>query len=242
MLSRKAICLWLLAVSVCLGLAVSAAVLGQQPAAGAATAGKSEEPTKGGGGGFGGAGVAVGTAESVGASSRSRRSNTGGGGFAGAAVGPRRPPSSSSRSRPPTGGAYGGSYGQPANVYDPMGTTGGRYSFYPYTNRPRPRKPDPEMEKLLEQDAKMEQQAHVFAKQFREAEDQPQRAKVRGNVEVLTKEHFDLRQKRRELELSRLEEQLERVRASIKKRNEVKDLIIQRRVARLLGEEDDLAF
>jgi hypothetical protein len=98
------------------------------------------------------------------------------------------------------------------------------------------------MEKLLEADAKMEQQSRDFAKRFREAEDQQQRAKARADLEVLAKEHFDLRQKRRELELSRLEEQLERVRASIKKRSEVKDLIIQRRLAQLLGEEDDLAF
>jgi hypothetical protein len=98
------------------------------------------------------------------------------------------------------------------------------------------------MEKLLLADSKMEQQSQDFAKRFRQAEDQQQRARVRADLGVLAKEHFDLRQQRRELELSRLEAQLERVRASIKKRNEVKDLIIQRRIARLLGEQDDLAF
>ena len=128
-------------------------------------------------------------------------------------------------------------------MYGPAQGAGGGSPYFVYNQYDtKRRKPDPEMEKLLEQDAKMEQQARVFAKQFREAEGQQQRAEARGNLEVLTKEHFDLRQKRRELELSRLEAQLERVRGSIKKRNEVKGLIIQRRVARLLGEEDDLAF
>ena len=108
--------------------------------------------------------------------------------------------------------------------------------------RTAPPKPDPEMEKLLEADTKMEQQTRVLAKRYREAKDQEEQAKVRGDLETLTKEHFDLRQERRELEISRLEAQLQRVRASVEKRTEVKDLIIRRRIAQILGEEDDLAF
>ena len=77
MLSRKAVCLWLLAVSFSIGLAVSAVVLAQQPVSRPAAAegsGESPEATAGGGG-FAGTGVAVGTAESVRASSRSRRAS-----------------------------------------------------------------------------------------------------------------------------------------------------------------------
>lgn len=102
--------------------------------------------------------------------------------------------------------------------------------------------PDPELQKLLEEDGKMEQQAQALVAQYCQEKDQQKRAKLKEQLQTLTEKHFDLRQQRRELEITRLEEQLERVRASIKKRTEARDLIIQRRMARLLGEEDDLAF
>lgn len=223
MLSPKAICLWLLGVSVCVGLAVSATVLGQQPAAGAASAGGPEEPTKAGGGGLEAVVVSAGTAQT------------------GQPTASPAPVTARTGSRYSGYSSHGEDYGYvryPGNLY---GGARGKGN-YTVVFSGKPRVPDPEMDKLLEQDAKMEQQAQGLAKQFREAEDQPQQAEARAKLSELTKQHFDLRQKRRELELSRLEEQLERVRASIKRRNEVKDLIIQRRIARLLGEEDDLAF
>jgi hypothetical protein len=61
-------------------------------------------------------------------------------------------------------------------------------------------------------------------------------------LQDLTKKHFEVRQKRRELEISRLEAQLERVRAAVTKRNANQDMIINRRLSQLLGEEDELAF
>ncbi len=101
---------------------------------------------------------------------------------------------------------------------------------------------DPEMRKLLEEDEKMEKQAEVIAQRFRTIADTARRVVARTELEQLTKTHFDLRQKRRELEISRLEDQLKRVRESLKKREDAKDLIIKRRIAKLLGEHDDLAF
>ena len=56
----------------------------------------------------------------------------------------------------------------------------------------------------------------------------------------LTEKHFDLRQERRELQIAQLEAELEKVRATIDKRNEARELIIRRRVSRLLGEKDEL--
>jgi hypothetical protein len=143
-------------------------------------------------------------------------------------------------------GVYGGAGRGTGKYYDYEIREGGvgapyRYNRYTYAMA-GPQKPDPEMEQLLKKDAEMEGQAQVLVKQWHEEKDETAKADLRSQVEKLTKEHFDLRQKRRELEVSRLEAQLERVRASIKKRSEVKDLIIQRRLARLLGEEDDLAF
>ncbi len=226
MLSRRAICLWLLGVSVCLGLAVSAVAFGQLPTDTTADQPSAETPAAA-------ADDPPAATEATRRPSRSRRATTGAG-----------------RSE--------GSYGQSQS--DPSAAPQSRYDYYPYTNamRPyaagrnlydyytymkvKPRKADPEMEKLLKEDATMEAHAQVLAKRHREAKDQGEQAKVRSDLETLTKEHFDLRQERRELEISRLEAQLQRVRDSIKRRNAAKDLIVQRRITQLLHEEDDLAF
>jgi hypothetical protein len=202
MLSRKAVCLWLLAGAVCVALAAGGAGLAQQsgpgePAADPSIAGQPDVPMIAEGGGA----VAV--------------------------IGENPPPVKQALDQ-----AQADIHRQ-AMLYD---TLADRYA------RVRGEKPDPEMEQLLKEDAEMEARVQALVKQWHEQRDEKARAELRGQVEKLTEMHFGLRQHRRELELSRLEAQLERVRASIKKRSEVKDLIIQRRIARLLGEEDDLAF
>ncbi len=132
----------------------------------------------------------------------------------------------------------------------------GPYGALPYSSTVRDAYPprarrravvDPEMRKLLEQDAKMEKQAADLVQNFRggpgDVDDVAEwQAKVRAELERLTEKHFELRQKRRELEISRLEDQLKRVRESLKKRNDAKEMIIKRRVSKLLGEQDDLVF
>ena len=251
MLSRKALCLWLSAGSVLIGLAVSSAVRGQQPGAEAtvvetpadpeSTAADTNRTT-----------VVESVAPGTRSYSRSRGPATRGtpsageGGVIGT-IGTAATPPGTTASPPRSSERY--YYGGPAQ---PTGTTGNRYSSSQYgggsyaspytTSVARPRKPDPEMEKLLKADAAMEEQCQAVVRQYREEKDQQVREKVRANLEVLTREHFDLRQERRELEIGRLEAQLERVRAAVKKRTDVKDLIIRRRIAQLLHEEDDLAF
>ncbi len=98
-----------------------------------------------------------------------------------------------------------------------------------------------EMIKLLESDAEMNQGTQQLVQQYQRA-DASAKTNLRLQLEDLSKEHFDVRQKRRELEISNLEKQLLRVKASMKKREDNKDLIIQRHLSTLLGEEDDLAF
>jgi hypothetical protein len=255
MLSRKAVCLWLLAGAVCVALAAGAAGLAQQPGPGAPAA----DPT-----------VAAQPGQPLVAQGDGAVAVMGGGAppaqppqpvQAGARVGEDSTtvleipqymvPGVQAGTEGPAGagsyggsgggyGAYGGS-GRGAVMYGPgRGAVGPGY-HYSYATVGH-QKPDPEMEQLLKKDAEMETQVQALVKQWHEQKDEKARADLRTQVEKLSKEHFDLRQQRRELELSRLEAQLERVRTSIKKRAEVKDLIIQRRIARLLGEEDDLAF
>jgi hypothetical protein len=76
----------------------------------------------------------------------------------------------------------------------------------------------------------------------RQATDDQKRAELRKQLEELCKEHFEVRQKRRQFEVMQLEKRLESIRTAIEKRNQAQELIIRRRVAQLLGEEDELAF
>ena len=256
MLSRKALCLWLSAGSALIGLAVSSAVRGQQPGADApaevapagteSTTADTDRPR-----------VVESAATGTRSSSRSRRAATrvttlpDEGGVIGT-IGTAAASTVPSTTAPRSGGGYYYSGAAPPNrgaggrLYSSdqygAGSYGSSYGSSAGYTRARPRKPDPEMEKLLKADSAMEQQCQLMVVQFRKEEDQEGRAKARANLEVLTKEHFDLRQERRELEISRLEAQLQRVRAAVQKRTDVKDLIIRRRIAQLLHEEDDLAF
>ncbi len=242
-MSRRTLCLWLLAASLCVALVAGGVGLAQQASSGTRANDPFSAPSAEDSGVAQSGAAAASSGRAVDAaakpaSSRPREgsgvgaSYGGGGGEYGAA--------------PAGGGTYGGSrYGGAAAPYGASRYSAqqpGSYSGYYTYAKAKGRKPDPEMDKLLKEDARMEAHAQSLVKQWREETDEKAKADLRTELQELTKEHFDLRQKRRELELSRLEEQLERVRASIKKRSEVKDLIIQRRMARLLGEEDDLAF
>jgi hypothetical protein len=55
-------------------------------------------------------------------------------------------------------------------------------------------------------------------------------------------QHFEVRQKRRELQVQRLAEELERLRAAIGRRNESRPAIVEQRLRDLLGEPRDLDF
>lgn len=66
--------------------------------------------------------------------------------------------------------------------------------------------------------------------------------RCKKQLEEAVGKHFEVRQARRELHLKRLAEELEKLRESIERRNEVREQIIGQRVAELMGKENDLAF
>ena len=104
----------------------------------------------------------------------------------------------------------------------------------------RTREHDPQMAKLLEQDSALDKEARGLAEQCRKETDKEKRAELKARLAELTEKHFELRQERRELQIAQLETELEKVRATIDKRNDARELIIRRRVSQLLGEKDEL--
>jgi len=100
---------------------------------------------------------------------------------------------------------------------------------------------DPEMYELEKADRELDRQTLDLSEQYRRAPKDKQEALQKQLAEAVSK-HFDVRQSRRELHLKRLADELDKLRESITRRNDVRDQIIGKRVAELIGEQDDLAF
>jgi hypothetical protein len=105
----------------------------------------------------------------------------------------------------------------------------------------RMRRQDPEGFKLLQGDMDMERQSRELAEKYRAAEG-PKKEDLRGQLKVLASKHFEVRQGRREHEVKRLEEQLDRLRSSVKDRAARRDDLIRRRLQELMGEPQDEGF
>ncbi len=97
------------------------------------------------------------------------------------------------------------------------------------------------MYELLAADQSLEEESLALAIQFQRAP-REQRETIKGKIEKLVNEHFQVCQQRRELELQRLEEDLKRLREAVKKRNEAREQLIRQRVSELLGLDDGLRF
>ena len=101
--------------------------------------------------------------------------------------------------------------------------------------------PDPEMYKILIKDRDFEHGSMQLSQLFHHSPEEAQ-AEVKKQIEEIVAEHFKVRQQRRQLELTRLEKELDRLKTAIKLRQEARDDIIKRRVKQLTGESDPLDF
>jgi hypothetical protein len=102
----------------------------------------------------------------------------------------------------------------------------------------RLRETDPEMFELEQNDQRLERESHELAEQYHRAPEGPARDAFRAKLQETVTRHFKARQERRELEVKRLQAQLERLRGAVKRRAKDADAIIDRRMSQLLGEED----
>lgn len=100
---------------------------------------------------------------------------------------------------------------------------------------------DPEMAALNRSDFELDQQTRELADALRGAK-KDDREKIRAELTEVVNKHFDIRQKRRELQIKRMEDELKKLHEAMTKWNEAKEQIIKRRLAELVGNEDDLGF
>lgn len=96
---------------------------------------------------------------------------------------------------------------------------------------------------LMKQDMDLDRDSRSLADKVRRlASGAADRVKLEGEMKELVQKHFDVRQKRRELELKRVEEQLSKLRDSIKTRLDGREDSIRRRIAELIGRPEDIGF
>lgn len=100
---------------------------------------------------------------------------------------------------------------------------------------------DPEMYKLLTTDRELERQTVEMAEQYRRAP-AADREKLKAGLSELVGKHFEVRQERRELQLKRMEEEIQRLRDAIKARNDSREKIVTERITELTGEANPLDF
>jgi len=102
----------------------------------------------------------------------------------------------------------------------------------------RLRETDPEMFELEQLDRRLDRESHELAEHYRRTPQGPAREEIRGKLREAVTRHFKARQERRELEVKRIEAQLDRLRGALERRSKEADTIIDRRMSQMLGEED----
>lgn len=164
---------------------------------------------------------------------------------------PNRPPPP--RGKGPKGPPGKGSPGQPGDRPPPHDGPGGPGPhFGPPDPPPHPgghppidwhrlERDDPEMYALLAEDQKLDRETQELAVKCRQAKAED-REKLVKELGVKVNQHFDSRQKRRELQLKRMEEELARLREAIEARNQTRDEVIKKRMNDLVGPTTDLEF
>lgn len=103
--------------------------------------------------------------------------------------------------------------------------------------------PDPESQKLLEQEQAAAQEVRRMADNLLgidapEAQQVEQKKKLRDKLAEI----FDLQQQRRNHEIARIEDRLAKLKETLKKREAVKDSIVDRRLETMTGGVDELGW
>jgi hypothetical protein len=96
---------------------------------------------------------------------------------------------------------------------------------------------DPDMYALMQQDHDLGRETFDLSTRFRQSTKSEDREKIKTDLAAAVEKHFTVRQQKRELELKRLEEQLQRMKDAVAKRLAEKGPIIEQRVKELTGDE-----
>jgi hypothetical protein len=101
---------------------------------------------------------------------------------------------------------------------------------------------DKELSELFKEESKAAGEASRMMKDYAAADNEDKRAKIKTKVQEALGKQFDAQQKRRDLELTRLEAQTKKLRELMKKRTDARTTIIEKRLDQLLREADGLGW
>jgi hypothetical protein len=121
----------------------------------------------------------------------------------------------------------------PPNPFYPPGQ-----AFYPV---PQPGN-DPETNELTSQDQQLEQEVQSLARQLADSDDDKQRAELKDKLAAALEKQFDAQQKLRQLEISRIEARVQKLRDLVRKRTESRRKIIDNRFEQLLNDAEGLGW
>ena len=98
---------------------------------------------------------------------------------------------------------------------------------------------DPDMYAFVKDDIDLGKKSFELSEQIRRTSKPDEKERLKSELIKVVENHFNVRQERREMELKRLEEQMDRMRESLKTRAESRDALIKQRIAELTGERDN---
>ncbi|HWY88937.1 MAG TPA: hypothetical protein VNX28_19645 [Gemmataceae bacterium] len=101
---------------------------------------------------------------------------------------------------------------------------------------------DPEIRKLHNEEATLEREAAGVVKEYIKTDNEAQRGKLKTKLSDVLAKEFDLQQKRREIELARLETHMKKLRDMMNKRNTARRTIVEQRLDQLLREAEGLGW
>ena len=108
---------------------------------------------------------------------------------------------------------------------------------------PSPPPADPRVREMTEKYNQLEQDVLRLAAEFRRmAADAPDRESTVKKITEITQQQFQLRHDARQLEIERLQKQLEDLQDKLRKREEKRDQIVQQRVEQLTDQKDELRW
>jgi hypothetical protein len=101
---------------------------------------------------------------------------------------------------------------------------------------------DPEMAQLAEAEGELARTSEDLLSQYAATDKAEEQKRLKTELRETLAKQFDVQRQRRELELARVEERIKKVREQLKKRNDARDTIIDRRLEQLINDADGLGW
>jgi hypothetical protein len=124
-------------------------------------------------------------------------------------------------------------------LYYPLQNHNGPYSS---TYIVEPAGQDPEMQKLVSEEGKLEREVAGLRRDYARIENDKKRFEIKTKLGDLLSKQFDVQQNRLDMELTRLETQVKKLRDLMKKRTDAKQTIVDKHLDQIIREAEGLGW